>query len=110
MRRNRFLAPLLVAASLLATAPAHGQPAPAAVLASDEAQRIALDAYVYVYPLVVMDLSRRQDTGGKGPGHAPPTPSRTSAACRRPTSAACRGPTSTCCVRRPGWTCRPARW
>ncbi|KDC06105.1 PF06863 family protein [Bordetella bronchiseptica E012] len=71
MRRNRFLAPLLVAASLLATAPAHGQPAPAAVLASDEAQRIALDAYVYVYPLVVMDLSRRQDTGGKGPGHAP---------------------------------------
>lgn len=42
--------PLLVAASLLATAPAHGQPAPAAVLASDEAQRIALDAYVYFYP------------------------------------------------------------
>ncbi|XNT63848.1 hypothetical protein ACL7DC_18280 [Bordetella pertussis] len=71
MRRNRFLAPLLVAASLLATAPAHGQPAPAAVLASDEAQRIALDAYVYFYPLVVMDLSRRQDTRGKGPGHAP---------------------------------------
>jgi hypothetical protein len=47
---------------------------PVAPVSGDEAQAIAADAYVYFYPLVTMDVTRRQMTNlesGKKPGFGP---------------------------------------
>src|SRR5271169_3846658 len=62
---------LWVGASALAQSSANGSP-PA--LTEDQARAIAVDAYVYLYPLILMDLTRRQSTNiepgkefGKGP-------------------------------------------
>ncbi|OZI63355.1 hypothetical protein CAL28_14250 [Bordetella genomosp. 11] len=45
-------------------------------LSEEEARAIALDAYVYFYPIVTMDVTRRQSTNvasaGEKPGFAPP--------------------------------------
>ncbi|MBO1239224.1 DUF1254 domain-containing protein [Bordetella holmesii] len=60
---------------MLAPAPGQAHAAPASALspAAAEMQRLALDAYVYLYPLVSMDLMRRQAISPKTaqlPGHA----------------------------------------
>ncbi|MGE8621263.1 MAG: hypothetical protein ACN6O0_25840, partial [Achromobacter spanius] len=67
-RLNRFaLSALLLAGlawmpSLTAyAAPASGQPTPAAA-ATDAAHQAAMEGYLYFYPLVTMDLTRRQFT------------------------------------------------
>lgn len=44
------------ALAALVSTPAHG----ATTVSADEAQSIAVDAYVYFYPLVTMDVTRRQ--------------------------------------------------
>lgn len=46
---------------------------PAAKLSPDEAQKIAMDAYIYGYPLVTMEYTRRVMTNVREPdgGHAP---------------------------------------
>lgn len=64
--------PTVAAALLLGAAPAQPQPTPAAsaaALTEEEAVRIATDAYIYAYPLVLMDVTRRQMTN-----HAEPRP------------------------------------
>jgi hypothetical protein len=56
---RRVLALLLVAttAAVLTFAPqAHGAPAP---MSTDDAMNIGVEAYVYGYPLVLMDATRR---------------------------------------------------
>jgi hypothetical protein len=62
---------LVVTSALAPAAMAQGTP-PA--ITEAEAQSIAIDAYVYFYPLVTMDITRRQFTNiepgkelGKGP-------------------------------------------
>ncbi|WP_158966736.1 DUF1254 domain-containing protein [Chachezhania sediminis] len=50
----------LAAGAALSLVTALGQPALAADLTRDEADAIAVDAYLYFYPLVTMDLTRRQ--------------------------------------------------
>src|SRR5271154_105137 len=62
---------LWVGASALAQSSATGSP-PA--LTEDQARAIAVDAYVYLYPLILMELTRKQSTNiepgkefGKGP-------------------------------------------
>ncbi|WP_346296208.1 DUF1254 domain-containing protein [Rhodopseudomonas sp. P1] len=59
------------AALLLMTAPARSEPAP---VSDEEALSLGIDAYLYFYPLVTMDLTRKQSTNveagkefGKGP-------------------------------------------
>lgn len=54
------LAPWLLLAALLAAPPAAATPP--AVLPADEAAVTAADAYVYAYPLVLMELARRVAT------------------------------------------------
>lgn len=52
-----------------------GAPAVAAEPTPDEARQIAVEAYVYLYPLVTMDLTRRQMTNappGRNPMFGPP--------------------------------------
>lgn len=55
---------------------ALGGPASAQGVSEQEANEIARDAYVYAYPLVLMDATRRQLTNfaepGGGPGQGPP--------------------------------------
>jgi hypothetical protein len=50
--------------------------APAQKLSEEEANAIAVDAYVYLYPLVSMDITRKQSTNvasaSEKPGFAPP--------------------------------------
>src|SRR5215813_8775034 len=71
-RRTMTLALGLVLGSALATqAIAQGSPAS---ISEQEAQAIAADAYIYLYPLVTMDVTRKQLTNvepGKEPGHGP---------------------------------------
>lgn len=68
MRRLNFVAATLLATScvLMSVTPVHAQSQadPATKMAADEAYRAALDAYWYFYPLVTMDLTRRQATSG----------------------------------------------
>ncbi len=64
-----FAAASTVAASALATSPEHGQS-----VSAKEAAEIAQEAYIYLYPLLTMDVSRRQLTNiepGKMPGRGP---------------------------------------
>ena len=59
MKRAASLAALF-AAGLLATAsaPANAE----AAITEQEAHAIAVDAYLYFYPLITMDVTRRQST------------------------------------------------
>ena len=53
----------------------HRGPAAAAQVSAEEARAIGVDAYLYFYPLVTMDLTRRQLTNvepGKGGLGGPP--------------------------------------
>jgi hypothetical protein len=72
---KRAIAPILMSVSLFAalSAPASAQPA----VTEQEAHAIAVNAYLYFYPLVTMDLTRKQSTNiepgkevGKGPMNA----------------------------------------
>lgn len=54
---------VLALATVLLPATARAQTAPAAVsVAPDEAQAIAQEAFIYLYPLVLMDITRKQLT------------------------------------------------
>ena len=67
-----FSAALLVGAVARESAPAAAQTTP---IGEQEAHAIAVDAYLYFYPLVTMDLTRRQMTNipaGKELGFGPP--------------------------------------
>ena len=65
----------LIGATVLASALGiGGAPISAYAITDQEAQDIALDAYVYFYPLVTMDVTRKQFTNfepGKVPGRGP---------------------------------------
>ena len=75
-----FLIRLMVLSILMFTAVPQGR---AADLSPDEIRQIAAEAYVYVYPLVLMDITRRISTNvdaGAKPGFGPMnafTPMRT---------------------------------
>ena len=55
--RTAALTGLLAGAVMLA---AGGLPAKAQAITQDEANAIAVDAYIYLYPLITMDLTRKQ--------------------------------------------------
>ena len=64
---------VLAGGAITAQPPQAG--AQSAPLSEQEAHAIAVDAYLYLYPLVTMDLTRRQMTNvpaGKEPGFGPP--------------------------------------
>src|SRR5690242_7869908 len=72
---KRAISPILMSVSLFAalTSPASAQPA----VTEQEAHAIAVNAYLYFYPLLTMDLTRKQSTNiepskevGKGPMNA----------------------------------------
>jgi hypothetical protein len=75
MNRHAIVLTLsLLASSVAPTAMAQGTPPP---LTEQEAHAIGVDAYVYFYPLVTMDISRKQFTNiepgkimGRGPMNA----------------------------------------
>lgn len=80
MRRFLSLAAAALAAASLAwmpAQPARAQGDPLAARAADQAYRAALDAYVYFYPLVTMDLTRRQATNAGAAGTAGHGPANT---------------------------------
>jgi hypothetical protein len=60
MRTPVYAVPLLLAAVL----PAPGQPPPAPV-SEDEAAEIAVEAYIYAYPMLLMDTTRRVRTNAE---------------------------------------------
>jgi hypothetical protein len=65
---------LLGASALAAALGIWGAATSASALTEQEAQDIAVEAYVYFYPLVTMDVTRRQFTNhepGKVPGRGP---------------------------------------
>jgi hypothetical protein len=65
---------LLGASALAAALGISGAATSASALTEQEAQDIAVEAYVYFYPLVTMDVTRRQFTNhepGKIPGRGP---------------------------------------
>ena len=65
MKTNYIVVTALTAISALAGATALAQPAPA--LTADEATAIATDAYIYGYPLVTMEMTRRVMTNVEKP-------------------------------------------
>jgi hypothetical protein len=75
--RKQATACALCAVLTLGTMAAQSSPAAAQTkpISDREANAIAADAYLYFYPLVIMDLTRRQMTNlpaGKEPGFGPP--------------------------------------
>ena len=95
----------LLAAGLVAMAALSSPAVAATAVTEQEAHAIGVDAYIYLYPLVTMDLTRKQSTNieagkeiGKGPTNMlvnvpeyPPAPSGPS-----------YGRTSTPCIPLPG--------
>jgi len=69
---NALLQRIAVAAALCLAAPAAPTIVHAQYLSAEEAQAIVVDAYVYFYPLITMDLTRKQlinmPAGGSGIG------------------------------------------
>ena len=71
-----------------------------------EAHAIAVDAYVYFYPLVTMDITRKQFTNvepGKEFGKGPMNTFVNVPNIRRQISRRSCGPTSTLCIPSRGW-------
>ena len=65
---------LIRAAALASALGICGLPTGVHAITDEEAQDIAVDAYVYFYPLVTMDVTRKQLTNlepGKVPGRGP---------------------------------------
>jgi hypothetical protein len=58
----RRLASAIVAIVLVCGAPRNSATVHAAEITAEEARAIAVDGYVYLYPLVSMDITRRQST------------------------------------------------
>jgi hypothetical protein len=77
--RQRSICAAVAALTLLTAAPGNAQQTDAALarkpaVTEQEAQAIGVDAYLYFYPLVTMDITRKQATNlepgkefGKGP-------------------------------------------
>ena len=87
MKRGRTLTRSAVSLALLTVLATWGSPATAQVSLED-AHAIGVDAYLYFYPLVTMDLTRRQLTNvepGKGGSAARRTRSSTFRHTRPPT-------------------------
>jgi hypothetical protein len=73
---TRYSGPFVAAAliAVMSAAVATSPPAAAQPTSPEEAQAIALEAYIYLYPLIMMDVSRRQLTNieaGKMIGRGP---------------------------------------
>lgn len=72
---SRFFGALSLAAAVLFSGPAPIlADAPAAAPTADEAHAIGIEAYVYLYPLITMEITRRQATNieaGKVVGRGP---------------------------------------
>jgi hypothetical protein len=62
---------VLITSALIGPAAAQSNKPP---VSAEEARAIATEAYLYLYPLVIMDITRKQFTNspsGKEPGHGP---------------------------------------
>lgn len=74
LMRRRFAVAALMLAAYAAPVPALAQSQAAVSPATAEIQRAAMDSYIYLYPLIAMDLARRQAVSPKNngqPGRAP---------------------------------------
>lgn len=102
-----------VAAMLIAMGTLLHGAAAAEAITEEEAATIGVDAYIYFYPMVTMDVTRRQATNieagkvmGRGPANTfvnvpefPTADYRTLC-----------GPISIRFIPPPGWICRRSRW
>ena len=75
-------------------------PTPAAA-ATEAAHQAAMEGYLYFYPLLVMDLTRRQ---AAHPSQNTPPNAYAFVRSLPQAGAAAPGPIPTCCAARPGWT------
>ena len=84
----------------------------AVTVTEQEAYEIGVEAYTYLYPLVLMDVTRRQAVNveaGKIVGRGPMNTFTNVRTFPPPTSAMSCGRTSTPCTPSPGWTSRRNR-
>ncbi len=88
------------------------QAAPAPQMSEQELRDTAIDAYVYAYPMVLMELARRQATAVQSPldGKAPMNQFGHKASYPDPRAGTRRGPAPTRCIPACGSTCRGRRW
>ena len=73
-------------------------------ITQEEAHAIAVDAYIYFYPLMSMDLSRKQFTNGTNDFKGPMNTLSTCPHIHQQISKGSCGPTSTLCIPSHGWT------
>jgi hypothetical protein len=99
----RGILTLFLSLCLSAAAPAAQAEGVAPAITEQEAQDIAVDAYLYFYSLVSMDVSRRQFTNGTTDFKSPRTRSSTFENTRRQASEVSCDPTSILCIPPYGW-------